>query len=75
MLPYPGAGLDYANFHRQGMSVGSQMASMGTIGMNVGASSFTHSWLVPTQDLCAVPYKPLPNQQNHQLVENGHVFQ
>lgn len=70
MLPYPGSSaIDLASFHH----VPTSMQSMGTLGMN--PSSFTHSWLVPTQDLCAVPYKQLPNQQqNHQLVEIGHTI-
>jgi hypothetical protein len=62
MLPYSAgmAAIDYAGY---------SSAPMGTLGINVGNTSITHSWLVPTQDLCAVPYK----QQNQQI-EPGHVL-
>ena len=70
MLPYSAVtNLDYANYQRAG-----------PLGMP-GGSSFSHSWLVPTQDLCGVsPYKQLPSQHHsmdmlsdQQLLEPGHV--
>ncbi|CRK97358.1 CLUMA_CG010749, isoform A [Clunio marinus] len=58
MLPYSTvAAIDYAAYQsRSGLS-----ASNGT--------SFTHSWLVPTQEISSVNFKP--NQQ--QPIEPGHV--
>lgn len=63
MLPYSAvAAIDYAAYQsRPGLST--------TI--NNGAS-FTHSWLVPTQDLCGVNFKP-NQQQNQLIVDPGHV--
>lgn len=57
MLPYSAvAAIDYAAYQsRPGLST--------TIN---NAGSFTHSWLVPTQDLCGVNFKA--NQQHQQLV-------
>lgn len=78
MLPYPPgmAALDYAGYQRGIGMMGnssSPLPSLGTLGVNVGASSITHSWLVPTQ--CAVPYKQLTCQpQTQQQIEPGHVF-
>jgi hypothetical protein len=63
MLPYSAvAAIDYAAYQsRPGLSSA----------INNGAS-FTHSWLVPTQDLCGVNFKP--NQpQNQLIVDPGHV--
>lgn len=82
MLPYQAVAMDYAGYQRQGTNVpGGPMAAMGSLGMGVGGSPFTHSWLVPTQDLCAVPYNKLPNQHqnttmhsNQQSIEPGHVL-
>lgn len=84
MLPYPSAAvaMDYAaGYQRQGHNVTGPPMGMGALGMSVGGPSFTHSWLVPTQDLCDVPYKQLPNQHqnpmmhsNQQLIEPGHVY-
>lgn len=68
--------MDYAGYQRQGPSSGGHMG-MGALGM--GGPPFTHSWLVPTQDLCAVPYKQMPNQHPNsvmhpqQALEPGHV--
>lgn len=61
MLPYSAVALDYAAYQsRPGLS------SAGN------GASFTHSWLVPTQDLCGVNFKP--NQhQNQLIVDPGHV--
>ena len=70
MMPYSSiTNLDYANYQRAG-----------PLGMPAGAP-FSHSWLVPTQDLCGVsPYNQLPNQHHsmdmlsdQQLLEPGHV--
>lgn len=78
MLPYSAmAAMDYAAYQQRELSP----VSGAPMGMSVGgSSSFTHSWLVPTQDLCAVPYKHLSNQQqnaamqsNQQNIEPGHV--
>ncbi|XP_061392028.1 protein trachealess isoform X1 [Musca vetustissima] len=69
MLPYQAVAMDYAGYPRQQTPghPGSHMAPMGSLGMpTVGAGAFTHSWLVPTQDLCAVPYNKMPNQHHHQ---------
>ncbi|XP_075161480.1 LOW QUALITY PROTEIN: PAS domain-containing protein trachealess [Haematobia irritans] len=68
MLPYQAVAMDYAGYQRQQTPghPGSHMAPMGSLGMPaVGAGPFTHSWLVPTQDLCAVPYNKMPNQHHH----------
>lgn len=81
MLPYQAVAMDYAGYQRQGNGGvpggGHHPPPMGMgLGMGMGGPSFTHSWLVPTQDLCAVPYKQLPNQHpnsNQQLIEPGHV--
>lgn len=64
MLPYSAvAAIDYAAYQsRPGLST--------TIN---NAGSFTHSWLVPTQDLCGVNFKA--NQQHQQLVvDPGYEF-
>lgn len=63
MLPYSAvAAIDYAAYQsRPGLSSA----------INNGAS-FTHSWLVPTQDLCGVNFKP-NQQQNQLIVDPGHV--
>lgn len=62
MLPYSAvAAIDYAAYQsRPGLSSGGN------------GSSFTHSWLVPTQDLCGVNFKP-NQQQNQLIVDPGHV--
>lgn len=76
MLPYQAVAMDYGGYQRQGPATGGHMG-MG-LGMGVGAPPFTHSWLVPPQDLCGVPYgKQMPNQHPHmqpQQIEPGHVF-
>jgi hypothetical protein len=63
MLPYSAvAAIDYAAYQsRPGLS---QVINNG--------ASFTHSWLVPTQDLCGVNFKP-NQQQNQLIVDPGHV--
>jgi hypothetical protein len=65
MLPYSAvAAIDYAAYQsRPGLSASN--------GAPLGAS-FTHSWLVPTQDLCGVNFKP-NQQQNQLIVDPGHV--
>lgn len=76
MLPYQAVAMDYGGYQRQGPASGGHMG-MGALGMGVGAPPFTHSWLVPPQDLCGVPYKQMPNQHPHmqpQQIEPGHVF-
>lgn len=62
MLPYSAvAAIDYAAYQsRPGLSSASNGAS------------FTHSWLVPTQDLCGINFKP-NQQQNQLIVDPGHV--
>ncbi|XP_067646969.1 protein trachealess [Eurosta solidaginis] len=65
MLPYQAVAMDYAGYQRQPNPThpGNHMASMGSLGMpGMGAGPFAHSWLVPTQDLCAMPYGKMPNQ-------------
>lgn len=78
MLPYQAVAMDYGGYQRQGPSSGGHMGmQMGALGMGVGAPPFTHSWLMPTQDLCGVPYKQMQNQHPHmqpQQLEPGHVF-
>ncbi|XP_055846528.1 protein trachealess isoform X1 [Episyrphus balteatus] len=76
MLPYQAVAMDYAGYQRQSSSVPTGPMAMGSLGM--GGSPFGHSWLVPTQDLCAVPYKQMPNQHqnggmhpNQQSLEPG----
>ena len=64
MLPYQAVAMDYAGYQRQS-NPGSHMSSMGSLGMPA-AGPFAHSWLVPTQDLCAVSYNKMQNQ--HQPV-------
>lgn len=77
MLPYQAVAMDYTGYQRQGAGVPGGHMGMGALGM--GGPPFTHSWLVPTQDLCAVPYKQLPNQHQNsgmhaqQSLEPGHV--
>ena len=75
MLPYQAVAMDYGGYQRQGPATGGHMG-MGALGMGVGAPPFTHSWLVPPQDLCGVPYgKQMPNQHMQpQQLEPGHVF-
>ncbi|XP_031626629.1 protein trachealess isoform X2 [Contarinia nasturtii] len=73
MLPYQAVAMDYGGYQRQGPATGGHMG-MGALGMGVGAPPFTHSWLVPPQDLCGVPYKQMPNQHPHmqpQQIEPG----
>lgn len=50
MLPYQAVAMDYAGYQRQGVPGGH-------MGMGMSATPFGHSWLVPTQDICGVPYK------------------
>lgn len=77
MLPYQSVAMDYAGYQRQPPN--SSHMAMG-LGMSVGAPPFTHSWLVPTQDLCGVPYNKLPNQHQggmmhpQQSLEPGQVI-
>jgi len=56
--------MDYAGYQRQPTPghPGSHMATMGSLGMP--AVPFTHSWMVPTQDLCAMP--PYNKMTGHQ---------
>lgn len=77
MLPYQA--MDYAGYQRNGPPTGPP-PHPSMLSMSMGGPSFTHSWLVPPQDLCAVPYKQMPNQHpnsamppNQQLIEPGHV--
>lgn len=66
MLPYQAAvAMDYAGYQRQPTPghPGSHMAAtMGPLAMP--AVPFSHSWMVPTQDLCAMPpYNKMPGHQ------------
>lgn len=78
MIPYQAVAMDYAGYQRQTPSSSGHMGM--SLGMGVGGPAFTHSWLVPTQDLCAVPYKQMPNQHQNsvmhpqQSLEPGHVL-
>lgn len=77
MIPYNGmaVAMDYGGYQRQGPAGGHM--GMGALGMGVAAPPFTHSWIVPPQDLCGVPYKQMPNQHPNmhpQQLEPGHVF-
>lgn len=78
MIPYQAVAMDYAGYQRQTPSSSGHMGM--SLGMSVGGPAFTHSWLVPTQDLCAVPYKQMPNQHQNsvmhpqQSLEPGHVL-
>lgn len=83
MLPYQHpVTMDYSGYQRQGPGgVPGPPMGMGALGMSVGGPSFPHSWFVPSQDLCAVPYKQMPSQHqnttmhsNQQLIEPGHVL-
>ncbi len=82
MLPYQAVAMDYPGYQRQNSQTlpGAPMG-MGALGMAVSGPSFPHSWFVPTQDLCAVPYKQMTSQHqnttmhsNQQLLEPGHVL-
>ncbi|KAH8379250.1 hypothetical protein KR009_003873 [Drosophila setifemur] len=56
--------MDYAGYQRQPTPghPGSHMATMGSLGMPT--VPFSHSWMVPTQDLCAMPpYNKMPGHQ------------
>lgn len=82
MLPYQAVAMDYPGYQRQGgQSISGGPMGMGALGMTVGGPSFPHSWFVPSQELCAVPYKQMPSQHqnttmhsNQQLIEPGHVL-
>lgn len=74
MLPYQAVAMDYGGYQRQGASTNMGMGAF-------GGPAFTHSWLVPPQDLCGVPYgKQMANQHPNsvmhpqQSIEPGHVF-
>lgn len=74
MLPYQAVAMDYGGYQRQGASTNMGMGAF-------GGPAFTHSWLVPPQDLCGVPYgKQMGNQHPNsvmhpqQSIEPGHVF-
>ncbi|KAH8275029.1 hypothetical protein KR018_011316 [Drosophila ironensis] len=56
--------MDYAGYQRQPTPghPSPHMATMGSLGMP--AVPFSHSWMVPTQDLCAMPpYNKMPGHQ------------
>lgn len=78
MIPYQAVAMDYGGYQRQGPSTSGHMG-MSALGMSVGGPPFTHSWLVPPQDLCG-PYKQMSNQHPNsvmhpqQSIEPGHVF-
>lgn len=66
MLPYQSVAMDYAGYQRQPPNAGHM--SMG-LGMSVTGPAFTHSWLMPTQDLCAMQYNKLPNQHQNAMMQ------
>lgn len=89
MLPYPSVAIDFMGYHHhqhpmhhtsfQEASHQAMALGMGTLGMNMNmgaASSFTHSWLVPHQDLSVVHYNQFTNNQpaKHQpIIDPRHV--
>lgn len=61
MLPYQAVAMDYAGYQRQPTPGHPGGHMVGSLGMP--AVPFTHSWMVPTQDLCGMsPYNKMPNQ-------------
>lgn len=84
MLPYQAVAMDYAGYQRQSTPghPGNHMSAMGSLSMpGVAAGPFTHSWLVPTQDLCAMPYGKMTSQHQtggmhgpQQPIEPGSVY-
>lgn len=84
MLPYQAVAMDYAGYQRQPTPghPGNHMSAMGSLSMpGVAAGPFTHSWLVPTQDLCAMPYGKMTSQHQtggmhgpQQPIEPGSVY-
>uniref|UniRef100_A0A336L9I2 CSON006553 protein n=1 Tax=Culicoides sonorensis TaxID=179676 RepID=A0A336L9I2_CULSO len=73
MLPYSAVAMDYANYQRH--AAGPPVTS-GTIGMSIGGPpSFTHSWLVPSQDLCGMAqYKTNAPTLQQPPIDSGHVI-
>jgi len=64
MLPYPVTAIDYAAYQsRPGLTSSNNAAPFG---------AFTHSWLVPTQDLSGASFKPI-QQPSQETFEPGHV--
>uniref|UniRef100_A0A1A9ZSI1 Uncharacterized protein n=1 Tax=Glossina pallidipes TaxID=7398 RepID=A0A1A9ZSI1_GLOPL len=77
MLPYPPVAMDYG-YQRQSAPShpGTHMTPMGSLGMPaVSAGPFAHSWLVPHQDLCAVPYNKMTNQHQQGAAGIHHTQQ
>ncbi|XP_043071497.1 protein trachealess [Drosophila grimshawi] len=61
MLPYQAVAMDYAGYQRQPTPGHPGSHMVGSLGMS--AVPFSHSWMVPTQDLCGMPpYNKMPNQ-------------
>lgn len=68
MLPYSAAmAMDYVGYHHQripGAPTAMGMLGTGPVGNGGGGSTFTHSWLVPPQDLySAVSYNQFSSNQ------------
>ncbi|KAL9902445.1 PAS domain-containing protein trachealess isoform 3-T3 [Glossina fuscipes fuscipes] len=77
MLPYPPVAMDYG-YQRQSAPShpGTHITPMGSLGMPaVSAGPFAHSWLVPHQDLCAVPYNKMTNQHQQGAAGMHHTQQ
>lgn len=67
MLPYQAVAMEYG-YQRQTSAShgGGHLAPMGSLAMGpVGGGPFqAHSWLMPAQDLCTVPYNKISNHQH-----------
>lgn len=72
MLPYSAVAMDYANYQRH-----AGPPTSGPIGMSIGGPpSFTHSWLVPPQDLCGMAqYKNNGQNMQQPPIDTGHVLE
>lgn len=90
MLPYSAVAMDYANYQRHssvvppphhhhhhpgGLQQHHATGPINAIGMSIGGPpSFTHSWLVPPQDLCGMSaYNTNPSVQQPPI-DSGHVI-
>lgn len=73
MLPYSAVAMDYANYQRHAGGP----VNGGPIGMSIGGPpSFTHSWLVPPQDLCGMAqYKTNAPNMQQPPIDSGHVLE
>lgn len=66
MLPYSAVAMDYANHYQRHAAVPTTTLSIGP------GPTFSHSWLVPPQDLCGMTYKQSAPQQPP--LDSGLVF-